>query len=177
MSERLFRLPGDEGIYDFSRLDYGEGFQKTLLPCEVIRDEELCLGIIGNSCLRPDKLHLNERDKNPVVVSIQSTGEIKRLDLPGKSAEIIFDPDSCGKHTAREIVSTTMGGRPDRRDNLYTATVGQINSAGWVAFWAPIQLEYKTRHARIVANTTINYNIDPTESDLANLASVLTKRQ
>ncbi len=157
-------------------LSYGASKDKMLVPCEPITDELICLGIIGNGIVHAAKLLLLPKDRAPIHVQNPTTNEIYSLTYPGKSAILGLDPNICDKEILNLIVKGQLGTEPDRRDHLHISSVAKIMNAGWVAFWAPLQLEHKIAHARLVAKRTIDYAEDPTLEDAQKLANVFEKK-
>jgi len=151
-------------LYDIDScfiLYYGENKDKVLYPCEQITDPEMCLGVVGNSKLNPRAFKFSGRDRNPIKVSGPTGDVLCTLELPGKSAMMILNPEDCSKAMLQDFVTNDLNGNYDRHDNLYTATVAQINEAGWQAVWAPLQLERKIKHARLVPQTTMIPVVSP----------------
>lgn len=175
MSERLHQPRGSYGFDGAFRLYYGPELTRQLNPCEPIEDDEMLLGVIGNGTLNPSRLILLERDRKPIYVTGPETHETCSLDLPGKSAIILLDPTKCDKRTTQEIVEHMLDGRYDRRDHLHVATVKDIKSTGWIPYWAPLQLEGKFLHARLVCESSLE-GTDPSEEETTRLAGVFQKR-
>lgn len=155
---------------------YGKNGEHALTPCEVIEDKKMCLGIIGNSALRPDQLLVSSRDRETIKVTIPETGNTIEFTMPGKSALIVLEPNICDRSLTDKIVKIDLLGEPDRHDHLYATSVGEIELAGWKAYWTPLQL-YPTRlaHVRIVSQHTIESGEDPTIEEATRLREVFTK--
>ena len=171
MIERVLGLSPYHGIDEHFRLCYGERFDKRLEPCEPITDWSVLLGIIDNKHINPQRLMLVPKDKEIVRVTIPETGDERTLTFPGKSAIICVAEDDCGPELIRNIVTGQLSGQPDRRDHLHMTTIGEVQGTGWVAYWAPLQLESKVLHARLVAERTIRSGEEPTIEDAKRLAN------
>lgn len=176
MSERIYwSLNRPYGWDDNFNFRYGEAGQKALIPCQPIQDKGLCLGIVGNSHLRPDQLMVLDRDRSIIKVTIEGSGETVELSLPGKSALIVLEPNICDRELLTHIVRTDLSGNPDRHDHLYAAKIAEIETTDWVAYWAPLQLSHKLTHVRLVARRTIERGEDPTIEDAQKLIDVFSK--
>lgn len=174
MTERMLELSPYHGLDAYFRLCYGEYFSKKLNPCEQITDGGMQLGIIDNKRINPQRLMLVPKDREVVRVTIPETGEDIELTFPGKSAIICMIEEDCGPDLVREIVTNQLSGQPDRRDHLHMTTVGAAQEAGWVAYWAPLQLERKILHARLVVERTIRSGEEPTIEDAKRLANAFS---
>lgn len=174
MSERFFQLSNDHGLNENFELCYGPDFRSTLKPCQPIYDYDLYLAIVDNNNINPRRLELLPKDRTPINVYVSETGEVYDLEYPGKSAIICFT-EKCDRSIVNEIVSNGLGGSPDRRDHLHVASVKSVINAGWIPYWAPLQLESKILHARMVAQTTIDTGSDPSPSEVARLAKAFAK--
>lgn len=115
-------------------------FQKILYPGERIDIstwEALnspAIVIIGNSQLKPDHFLLRPAD-------YQAIGH---LVYPGKSAMFDFtEIEASGGVVRKEamdvFVQRSFGKKADRRDNLYHASVPDINTAGYEVFFGPVK--------------------------------------
>jgi hypothetical protein len=173
--ERYYQLSKYHAIDSKARLRYGKEFEKMMIPCEPIADEDLSLGIIDNNKLNPRRLLLAPKDRNTILVTIPETGDTCKVDKPGKSASICLTPNDCGPDLVKRMVRDDLSGTPDRRDHIHIATIGKIKAAGWTPFWAPLQLDKKILHVRMVAERTINSGDDPTEEDAIRLAQAFLK--
>lgn len=173
--ERFFRLSNVHGIDNYLQLYYGSQLEKRLQPCAEIKDRGMLVGIVGNGSVRPDQLLLTDRDREPILVTIPETGETCKVYMPGKSGIIILNPSKCGKDELKDIVNNHLGGQYDRHDHLHAATIGNINEAGWNVYWAPLQLERKILHTRLIAKRTVELGLDPSEEDVTALSSSLAK--
>ena len=170
------KLPGRDAYYTEGSLvfHYGEKGNETLYPGEPINNENLCLGIMANNNLTHDKLSLKPGDRQPIRISNPKSGDTIEFTYPGKSAMIITAP-GCDEKLVGEFIEYFFKRIKDRRDHLHVMTVSQLVKAGWIPFYAPLQLKGIVPHARIVAMRTYLYGEDPTIEDLQALASILTK--
>ena len=162
------------GVDNYARLRYGESGQNALIPCEPVQDRSLCLGIVGNSKLKIDKLMITDTDRKPIKVTSEATSETVLLTYPGKSAFVIFEPNACDKSFVKETVTYLLNSTADRRDRIHVATVAEVEEAGWTVFYAPLQLKPIYNHMRIVSKRTIATGEDPTVNDIEKLKSVFT---
>lgn len=166
MSERFFNVDDQCSLNESFRLYYPSG---TLEPCEQIYDSAIQIGIVDNGSINPARLMLKESDYQPIIVQIPKTGEIVRVNQPGKTGVIYFDKQIDVSRFKRHGLFH-LGGGIDRRDHLHIASVGKINSVGWKVYWAPIQMSGHMRHARMVSA-----NIEVTLAEATALAKVFDK--
>lgn len=179
MSERAERVHWEinrpYGFDDSFRLHYSEGGKKTINPLEVIQDKELCLGVIDNSVLKPKRLMVFDKDREPIKVTIPKTGDTIEFGLQGKSAVIIFEPNVCNKEMVKNMVLAIFKFNPSSGRHLHATSVSEIENAGWVAYWAPLQLKHLIDHVRLVAQSTIHQGTDPTIEEAESLANAFKK--
>jgi hypothetical protein len=110
----------------------------------------------------------------PIEVIDTDTGNISRLYFPGKSAVILI-AENCDRELVGEFTKYFFRRKIDRRDHLHTATVGDLRNAGWVPYYAPLQIEGYVPHARLVSQRTITGNEQPTIEDVQLLAKAFKK--
>ena len=113
-------------------------------------------------------------DRDPIKVTALATEEIFELKYPGKSTFVLLEPNACDKMFIHNTVWETFKKEADRSDHVHVATVAEIEEAGWVAFYAPLQLDHLFDHVRLVSKRTILTGEDPTENDAKSLKSVFT---
>lgn len=172
------RRNSNHQLYSLNRyysLYYGPERDKVLTPCEEILDPDLCIGVIANGVLNPNNFEIRNRDRQVIKVSTQYSDEISVLTWPGKSGILLFDPQNCGPGVLKEIVTMELDSQYNRRHHLHISNVSKINTAGWRVFWAPLQLEGKVPHVRMVAESTLNSDKDPTEADRISLTQAFNK--
>ncbi|SRR5258708_966968 len=177
MSERITRFVNKPyGIDAWARFRYGEDRKNVLEPCKPIQDESLCIGRLDNSVLKACRLMIADYDREPIKVTKLATEEIVQLDYPGKSAFVLLEPAACDKMFIHTTVNDLTEGKKkaDRRDHVHVATVTQIEESGWVAFYAPLQMNRLFDHVRLVSKRTIETGEEPTMDDAENLKSVFT---
>jgi hypothetical protein len=178
MVETVTRLSDQHGIDNFFRLHYRQRAQeskKILNPFEPIHDKDLCLGLIENSNLVPRRLMVTERDRELVRLTIPQTSETIEFGLPGKSAIIILDKECCNREFGKKLAKFYLSVKPDKDHHTHLATVRDIEEAGWLAYWVPLQLEWKILHAQLISKRTLLTGNDPTETDAISLAKAFTK--
>jgi hypothetical protein len=71
------------------------------------------------------------------------------------------------------MVVETFGSKARR--TLHVACVKDLEDAGWIAYYLPLQLSRLMDRARLVSKRTLMTGEDPTFSDVLNLAHVLRK--
>ncbi len=170
------RLPGRDAYFSEGSLvfRYGENRSKKLLPCTRIEDDELCLGFLGNNNLHPERLSIKESDRKPIDVFNPELGNTDSLPFVGKSA-VILTAEGCDKSLVAEFTKYFFKRERNRRDHLHVATVGDIKEAGWLPYYAPLQLLGYIPHARVVSFRSYLFEEDPTAEEIENLASAFTK--
>ncbi len=173
----LFFVNKPYGYDNLARFRYGPNWEKALNPCEPIGDKEMCIGIIENSVLKASRLMVTDKDREIIRVTAPETGDTKDLFLQGKSGFIILEPDACNKEFIKDTVANLLDSNGDRHDYVHVAKVKDIENAGWIAYWAPIQLDGRMRtakipHVRIIAKRTILTGEDPTINDVESLKEV-----
>lgn len=155
-------------------LRYGEGWQKALIPCEPIPDKDMCIGRIDNPILKTRRLMIADYDRKIIKVTALATDKIIELSYPGKSTFVLLEPNACDKMFIRDTVKNAFKKDADRRDHVHVASVAQIERAGWLAFYAPLQMDRLFDHVRLVSKRTIATGQDPTEEDAEKLKGVFT---
>ncbi len=174
MAERIYReINRSFGVDTNACFRYGDQMEKKLEPAVAIGDKNLCLGVLENSILKPPRLLLFGKDREPIRVSIPSTNDIVEIAHPGKSALVVLQPNLCDRQSINDIVITIFGKTSTRY--LHVATVGEIEDAGWIPYYAPLQLRGLMDHVRMVAKRTLESSEDPTMEDAENLTKVLTR--
>src|SRR6266404_140886 len=172
MIEIVTRLSQKHAVDNFFRLQYGEGYQKILRPFEPISDDDLLMAIIENKNLVPRRLMLTDRDREVVKLTIPQTSETIEHTLPGKSAVIILERERCSRDFGKKIARQYLSIKPDKDHRLHTATVKEIDDAGWLVHWVPYQLiNGKFLHAQLTAKRTVFNGEDPTITDAESLAN------
>jgi len=153
MGERIFwKVNQAYGFDNYLRFRYGEAGEKKLMPCERIEDKSLVVEVLDNSVLKPKRLMLFQKDRQPVLVTIPETGETIVFDMPGKSAKIILTPELCDRRTVKNMVVETFGSKARR--TLHVACVKDLEDAGWIAYYLPLQLSRLMDRARLVSKRT-----------------------
>lgn len=125
----------------------------------------LSLGLIENNQINPRRLLLLEKDRALVRVTIPETGDECTVPHPGKSALICPVTEECEAELVRSVAAQQLASTFDRRDHIHVSTVGKVKRAGWIPIYAPLQLEQKILHARLVSQRTLDDGSDPTLED------------
>lgn len=178
MSERIWWILNRPfGIDKNYNLRFGENGEKKLVPFEPIPYKDLCLGVIDNSTLKPERLMLFDKDRREILLNNPDTNQLTRLILPGKSAVLVLTPDVCNREFVKDVVLTTLGKNHASGRHIHVATVAEIEDAGWVPYYAPLQMEGLPDHVRLVAKRTIatQGKEDPTITDAQSLVNALIK--
>lgn len=168
MSERISlnpTLPYKIDSLSFE-MRYGDGFQRSLLPCQPILDQSVKVGILENGQLKLRRFAIQRGDADLITVTT-STGVVT-YDRPGKSAFIFFE-NSVDKSSINNLSKHVFQKESDRRDHIHLATVESINNSGWDVVWTPLQKVNNFLHVRLVPKN----NTD--ESNVENLFKVFNK--
>jgi hypothetical protein len=173
--ERLHQVSPEACLNNYFQLCYGNNFEKKLNPLVPIPDESLSLSIIENNTLKVQRLLLMKKDHTPILVQVPATGDILRLEYPGKSARLNLSNENLNKGWLSNVINQEFNTSPDRRDHLHTATIQDIHNAGYLVFWAPLQIESLPFHVRIISKKTI-LGQDITIDDATKLAQCFTRR-
>ncbi len=142
-----------------------------LTPCVPVDDPNMQVGLLSHRVLHPGRLKLSPSDRYPIVLTVEDSGEIYRVDYPGKSAFLYLEPDL----DVGDFVAQSFGRKPKPEDRLCLARVGDIASHGWQTFWTPLPDRENWAHVRLVANRTIDDGSNPTVEDTRNLANVFLR--
>jgi hypothetical protein len=174
MSERLFfQVNRPYAVDEHACLRYGEGWQKTLQPCQPIQDESLCIGMLGNKNLQLHRLIIQDYDRAPILVVVNAeSGETIALNYPGKSTFVLLVPNACDKTFIQNRTHEMFKRDSDRGDHVHVISVQKLLEAGWVPFYAPIQLNKLFDHVRLVFGRTVTQGDEPTMEDAENLKAI-----
>lgn len=146
-----------------------------LVPCAPVNDANMQVGLLSHRALHPGRLKLSPSDRQPIVLTVEDSGDLYRIDYPGKSAFLYLktNPD---KDLVRGFVAENFGREYQREDHLHLARVDDIASAGWQTFWTPLPDRKNWTHVRLVADRTMRDGSSPTIEDAHNLANVFSKK-
>ena len=155
-----FRLSNENGI--------------SISPCERVSNPDLLVGILGNNKFNHMRLLVAHRDRLPIKITDETTGQRFQLNYPGKSAFFYFY-DQPDKNILSQVVEEQLQRLKDRGDHLHLSTVGWVEEAGWQVWWAPLPESNNWLHVRLVPNSIIEYNQDPTEDEAMALKEVFVR--
>lgn len=159
---------------NYGRFRYGPNYESAINPCVPIEDKSICIGRLDNKNLKVRKFLIVDVDRVPVKVVALATGDTIELNYPGKSTFILVKPNACDRMFIHNTAREAFKREADRSDHVHVATVGAIEEAGWIAFYAPLQLNRLLDHVRVVSQRTILTGEEPTEDDAKRLMSAFT---
>lgn len=171
MTDRFFGIEGCM-LDDQFRLHIGN---HVLLPCKRIITGDISIGIVDNKKINPKRLLILEKDKEVITVFSPRTFTEFKIEYPGKSAFLHFEECNCRKNILSSIQAKTDI-VPDRHDNLFVATVAEIESAMWEVWWAPLQMRGLPMHCRMIPKSIIEENRNPTVEETIELSRVFKKQ-
>lgn len=178
MNERLLSCAIDlrrayiDGIPERFELKYAES--KPIGICERITDAGLFIGLLDNGQIKPQRLLIKGSDNDPLVFLDDDNQVIASLKYPGKSAFLYLD-DSADREVVGELTRMTLKREPDRRDKLHLASVGDIESAGWQAWWTPLPSRDNYMHVRLIPNCIVKEGRKPDIFEAEKLKNAFVK--
>jgi hypothetical protein len=135
------------------RLNYynGDGKQKYLLPCARITDPDLLVGVIDYNQLPIKRLRPAHKDRLPIRLVIEQTGEILEVTHHGISAFLYFH-GLPNREVMGVLVESGLKRLRKRTDHLHLSIVRWIEEAGWQAWWTPLPERDNWLHLRLIPN-------------------------
>lgn len=112
--------------------------RRILVPARPILDVTLCIGKIGQQNLLSDHFTFKPKDCKLTFVHSQNGEQIGEPILPGISSYLFWGSKEANQSSPSDFTQNFLGRKYHSKNRVYIAMVGDILSAGWVPYFAPL---------------------------------------
>lgn len=124
-----------------------------IIPTEY---DDVVIGVLGNSIINENALRLKWQDQHPIKV-VNKDGTEVFIDTPGRSAFLLLEgkPEKLSRGQMQVICQSIVKRDADRRDNIYTISIGKLRELGIGVVYYPTSPD----HVRLIPLDG-NYTVD-----------------
>lgn len=119
---------------------------KELRPAEIIPDQYLGIGKVGQQNILPTHFNLKPKDLELTQLENKFVEPMGEPIPPGLSAFIYFGSKDAQQDSLDSLAKSHLNREISKKNRLYVTMVGDVIKAGWIPYFAPLICPRSTVH-------------------------------